>query len=196
MIADVTGSACWLVIVTGPPGSGKSTLARRLATDLGLPRITKDGIKEALADELEAVDHSTSILLGRASWAALWHVLKVELAARRTVLVEGNFTAAHADARLAQLTQSYDFSVFQIHCFAPPDVLYRRCTERVAERHHAHADAERFAGVELSDLEEAFNPDRYRLDVGGESLSLDTSSPAGLQYESVLDAVHAQLLKA
>ena len=36
------------VVVSGPPGSGKSTLAGPLATQLGLPLLGKDIIKEAL----------------------------------------------------------------------------------------------------------------------------------------------------
>jgi len=184
------------VIVTGPPASGKTTLAARLATDLTLPRITKDGIKEALADGLEGVDHELSRALGRASWAVLWHLLELELAARRSVLLEGNFTAADASARLERLAQMYEFAAFQIHCFASADVLYRRCTERIVQRHHGHADAERFAGVELSDLEEVFDADRYRLDVGSQSLSLDTGSPDSLDYDSVLEAVRVHMLTA
>ncbi len=37
-----------LIIVTGPPCSGKITLGRRLAQELQLPFLYKDGIKEPL----------------------------------------------------------------------------------------------------------------------------------------------------
>src|SRR5690348_6322567 len=40
------------VLVSGPPGSGKSTLAAPLAWALDWPVISKDAIKEALADSL------------------------------------------------------------------------------------------------------------------------------------------------
>src|SRR6202044_1104907 len=42
----------WFGLVAGWPGSGKSTLAAGLATELGLPLLSKDGIKEALMDGL------------------------------------------------------------------------------------------------------------------------------------------------
>ncbi len=60
------------VLVHGVPGSGKSTLARRLATELGVPLIRKDAIKEALADALPAAD---SRELGAGASQALWAVL-------------------------------------------------------------------------------------------------------------------------
>ncbi len=44
------------VIVCGKPGAGKATLALRLAHELALPLLTKDGIKEAIADVIYASD--------------------------------------------------------------------------------------------------------------------------------------------
>jgi Ni2+-binding GTPase involved in maturation of urease and hydrogenase len=38
-------------VVSGPAGSGKTTLADPLAAELQLPLISKDSIKEALADD-------------------------------------------------------------------------------------------------------------------------------------------------
>jgi hypothetical protein len=40
------------VLVAEPPGSGKSTLARPLASELGLPLLAKDDVKEALMGEM------------------------------------------------------------------------------------------------------------------------------------------------
>ncbi|MEO7058823.1 MAG: GNAT family N-acetyltransferase, partial [Lapillicoccus sp.] len=41
-----------VVLVNGLPGSGKSTLARALASELGLPLLSKDVVKETVADAL------------------------------------------------------------------------------------------------------------------------------------------------
>src|SRR5262249_58176789 len=49
-----------LVVVTGPPASGKSRLAEELAESLGLPLVTKDGIKETLFDTLGPGDQAWS----------------------------------------------------------------------------------------------------------------------------------------
>lgn len=46
----LTSMRSFLVLISGVAGSGKSMLARRLAPVLDLPLISKDTIKEALAD--------------------------------------------------------------------------------------------------------------------------------------------------
>ncbi|MBV9417187.1 MAG: AAA family ATPase, partial [Solirubrobacterales bacterium] len=60
------------VLVAGPPGSGKSTLALPLASELRLPLLAKDAIKEALIEVLGApATLEDSRELGRASVMAL-----------------------------------------------------------------------------------------------------------------------------
>ncbi len=49
-----------LVIVGGAPATGKTTLARALGTSLGLPVITKDDVKEALATPFPTGDRDWS----------------------------------------------------------------------------------------------------------------------------------------
>ena len=44
------------VLVAGPPGSGKSTLASPLASELSLPLLVKDAIKDALI-EVDTTDN-------------------------------------------------------------------------------------------------------------------------------------------
>src|ERR1700753_2273802 len=45
-------AAMTLIVVSGAPGTGKSTVAGVLATEFGLPLLSLDEIKEALADVL------------------------------------------------------------------------------------------------------------------------------------------------
>jgi predicted kinase len=169
-----------IVIVTGPPASGKSTLASRLANDLALPSITKDGIKETLLDASGALDVEESKQLGRAAWAVLWHVLEAELAARRPVLVEGNFSAVDADPRLGSLAERFAFTALQVHCFAPVDVLYERYEARIDERHPGHTDAARLPG-----LRDALEPDLSLLSFPQWSISVDTTSFGEREYETL-----------
>lgn len=60
------------VVVSGPPGSGKSTLAAGLASQLGLPLLGKDIIKEALMDSLGASTIDESRRVGGASISVLF----------------------------------------------------------------------------------------------------------------------------
>lgn len=169
-----------IVIVTGPPASGKTTLATRLAADLSLPLITKDGIKEALFDALGHVDRESSERIGRGSWEVLWHLLEVEVAARRSALFEGNFSADHAGERLIGLARRFEFTTLQIHCFAPVDLLYSRYQERIHNRHPGHADADR-----LAEIRAVLDPGRYLLAIPGDLISVDTTSFDQVEYDEI-----------
>lgn len=180
-----------IIIITGPPASGKTTLAARLATDLSLPSITKDGIKEALLDALGRVDRESSERIGRGSWEVLWHLLEVEVAARRSALFEGNFSADYASERLIGLAQRFEFATLQIHCFAPVDLLYGRYQQRIHNRHPGHADAER-----LADIRDVFDPGRYLLAIPGDLISVDTTSFDRVEYEEIRVAAMNHLASA
>ncbi len=119
-------SAPALVIVSGAPASGKSSLARRLAHDLRLPLLSKDELKECLADALGApADVAGSTRLGTAAHGFLYRVAEALLAAGCRVIVESNFRrglsepelrglhAAHLDAdRAAALADDIDAGRF------------------------------------------------------------------------------------
>ncbi len=53
-----------LIIILGPPGTGKTTLGKRIAKDLNLPFVHKDGIKELLFDKLGWSDRVWSRKVG------------------------------------------------------------------------------------------------------------------------------------
>jgi len=68
-----------VVLVNGVPGSGKTTLARQLAAELRIPLISKDVIKESVADllplELVRNNGTKGSALGAGSSNALWALL-------------------------------------------------------------------------------------------------------------------------
>ena len=56
-----------LIVICGAPATGKTTLARRLATDLRLPLLEKDTVKESLAGVLAPADREASKRIGASS---------------------------------------------------------------------------------------------------------------------------------
>jgi predicted kinase len=125
-----------IVLVSGPPGAGKSTLARPLAAALALPLLTKDAIKESLADSLGLGDGSAawSSKLGAAAMELMW-----KLAAQAPAAVlEANFRP-YSDYERARV-EGLAASVVEVHCACSPQEAARRYTERGtrADQHAIH----------------------------------------------------------
>jgi len=184
MAKGAKGAAAPLVIiVVGPPAAGKTTVGWRIAQQFGLPFLHRDGIKETLFDSLGWRDRAWSQKLGGASWELLFYVAEVQLKARRSFVVESNFTAEWHLARFQAWQQQYDFVPIQVHCHADPDTLYRRFHERAlaGERHPGHVDHLASRAQFVAELERRM----YALDIGGHVIAIDTSDPATMDYDAL-----------
>lgn len=176
-----------LVIITGLPGTGKTTLGRRLAGDLGLPFIYKDGIKEILFDQLGWSDRAWSRTLGGATYALLYHFIEIELAARRSFMVESNFSREQATPPFQALRERHGFRPFQVLCrTAGPTLLARyRARNESGARHPGHVDHTVYK--ELPELIAAGGVEPLALD--GPVWTVDTTDPAQIDYAGLLAAI-------
>ena len=127
-----------LIVVCGAPASGKTTLARRLATDLRIPLLEKDTIKESLASALDVPDREASKRIGAASFRVLYDLAFAMLANGSTMMIEANLNRACATPELAQLAAAA--TVVIVQCEADPAVIERRYRDRASrgERHGDH----------------------------------------------------------
>ena len=129
-----------LVIVGGAPATGKTTLALALGKALGLPVITKDDIKEALAVPFATGDREWSRQLGVAAYAVLFTVAERVLAGGSGLVLESNFRSGLADEALRALARLAPTVV--IVCRTPDAVRRRRFEDRgAAGRHRVHVDS-------------------------------------------------------
>jgi predicted kinase len=123
------------VLVAGWPGSGKTTLAAELATELGLPLLSKDEIKEALMDGLGRPGTvAESRQLGRAAVLAM---LRVAARCPGAVLDSTWFDYA------LPLARSLPGYLAEVHCTVPRELARARYQARTAGRHAGHLDADR-----------------------------------------------------
>lgn len=173
-----------LVIVSGAPGSGKTTLARRLALDLRVPILSKDDLKEALADAIGAPpDVPASMRLGAGAYAMLYFVARQLLEGQVGLIIESNFRRGLSETEIQPLLAWSDPGL--IHCTSRPEVVRARYTERHQRgvRHPAHLDADR-ADALASDLSAGrFSP----LDLRIPTLVVDTTDGWHPPYEEILE---------
>jgi predicted kinase len=116
------------VLVGGWPGSGKTTLSSALASELGIPHLSKDVVKEALMDALGAPsDVEASRRLGR---AAVHVLLGVAQGCPAAVIDSTWFAYAEPLAR------ALPGPVVEVRCRVPLEVARERYVRRVRDPRH------------------------------------------------------------
>lgn len=174
-----------LIIVNGHPATGKTTLAREISSALSLPLFTKDDIKESLFDVLGGADVEASRALGRAAWELLYLSADTLLAARKSLVVEGNFYPEPADRWVAGMERRHGQLTVQVMLHTDPDELVRRYRKR-AGRHPAHMGAARIPDV-VAAAARPLSP----LVVNGPTIEIDTTDFGKVDTQSLIEQLRA-----
>jgi predicted kinase len=180
-----------LVLISGLPATGKTMLGQRLAQELHLPFVHKDGIKEVLFDQLGWRDRVWSKQLGRASSELLYYFAEAQVKAERSLLLESNFDPAFATPRLLALQTQYPFQPVQIFCKAADEVRWQRFQQRAesGERHPGHVDHLNYAEFQV-----AVNPGGATpLTIGGQLIEVDTTDFQTIDYGGIMATLRAEI---
>jgi glucokinase len=159
-----------LVVVTGAPATGKTTVARALMHLLGYALISKDDVKESMADVLGAGDRERSRELGAAAYAVMQRLAMRILDERVNVILEANFWRERSEPWLRTLAQGRDAPV--IVCAVAPELRRARFRSRgdAGQRHPVHLDGE------ILENEWTEDDSAFRVDLGTRTLDVDTTS--------------------
>lgn len=126
-----------VVLLNGLPGSGKTCLAGPLSAELGLPRLSKDAVKESLFDSLGTLDRPWSRHLGIASARAVWSLVALSPV---DVLVENWLSPAIRDLIAQDLAGAGAEPVLEVWCDVPSALARARFHSRAPERHPGHCE--------------------------------------------------------
>ena len=183
-----------LIIVSGAPSSGKTSAGRQIAHEMGLPFVFKDGIKEMLFDTLGWSDKEWTEQLNLATYAILFHFIEAQLQAGLSFVVESDFKPDEHTSKFKEFKHKYGFKPVQVQCQASDEVLLNRFKERSksGERHPGHMDQANLEDFKKSLRENTYEP----LDLGGETLTVDTSDFDKIDYPALLEAIKGKAKEA
>ena len=157
-----------LLVVSGLPTAGKTILAAPLAQSLGWPLVTKDDYKGLLYAHLPELPQAQG---GPLSFALMFHVAGVILAAGTSAVIETHFHRGVSEPHLLRLAGASGARLLQLYCEAPLETLRARHAARVAAGNRPGIDLP-FEHAELPP-HAGWSP----LDLGAPLLRLDTARP-------------------
>ena len=179
-----------LIVICGAPASGKTTLARRLATDLQLPLLEKDVIKESLAEVLPTPDRAASQQIGAASITVLYDLAAAMLTHDINTMIESNFYAQYAARDLERMSRLARICIVQVE--SERDTIVERYRHRHAggERHAAHFDLDA-----LPDLIAGLDANAYDLTaLGYPVITVNTDDEYQPHYRETLEWIRHHCL--
>lgn len=196
------------VVISGAPASGKTHLARELCRATGLPLISKDNIKETLADAMAEFagqgDGSAGLAprdspaavkwsqqLGNGSFAVFTHLLGELMVSGSSFIAENAFRQGDTiPGPVAGAT------LFHLHCVCAQDILLRRFAVRASNgsRHSSHLDHLRFEDLTAALDAGVYGPVAVQDHAGAVKFrEFITDDPAGSTYQHALEQLHAEL---
>lgn len=137
-----------IILVGGDLASGKSTFAHQFSARHQIICLTKDRIKEILADSFGFENRKENYHLSQTTFKLLYYSCERALESKVDVLLESNFRQYEVN-EIEELVKKYNADLISVVFYGEPNELFRRYNERIkqGDRHIAH-QSEEFNSVE------------------------------------------------
>lgn len=129
----------YCILVSGIPAAGKTFYANYLASDLSIPIISKDQIKELLFDAVGYRSREEKMRINELSTEIMCFFAKQLMESNKAFILESNFEIRSKDGINKLLTQ-FDYIGITINLVGDYKIMYKRFLERnrSADRHPGH----------------------------------------------------------
>ena len=130
-----------VIMVNGVPASGKSTVANALSAVTGWPILRLDTIKDPFLRELGPADRPFNRTLGRASYAAIFDILR-DAPTGTTMIIDAWFGFQPGQILTQGLISAGITDTAELWCHAPPEITGARYAARTSDRPAGHPGAD------------------------------------------------------
>ena len=134
--AEASSGKPFVIALIGLPGAGKSVVARALEDQLGLRRICRDAIRQAMFPKC-----SYSFAEKRAAFRSMLVALEVNCMLGISSVLDGVTFSRRSDLlRVDAVIRRFGFTPVPIYLDCPPDVARARIAEDVLNNRHLARD--------------------------------------------------------
>lgn len=183
IIEDMTN----LILVLGLPATGKTSLSRKIGSELKLPIVCRDDIKEIMFDSIGWSDREWSKKVGQASFSILDYFVEEQLKFGNSIIIESPFNPKFENKKFQMWQDKYNLNIIQVLCHTEGKVLVERFIERSnsESRHPGHRDE--------SNLDEfkdgLIKGEAPSLDIKGAIIRVDTTNFDSINYKQLINDV-------
>ena len=175
-----------VILVGGSIATGKSTLSKKIAEQLGVPRVAMDDLKELHFDYVGYRDRKWSSQIGTAVFPVFQSLVEMFLERDKTVVAEAVFSWWPDDADwINSLEKKYGAEICLIWLIADPRVARERFIARGESGYHpGHCHTTQEILEEFD--QKYFNKALLPLPISGKTKIVDTTDFATVDHDEIL----------